>query len=326
MNERLLPGFAIGQVSDRNALTGTTVVLCEAGATPGMDARGAAPGTRETDLMRPENLVDRCHAVVLSGGSAFGLAAADGVVRWLYAKGCGWPTSAGPVPIVGAAILYDLSTGDGSRRPDAEMGFAACEAAVGEVPDRGSAGAGTGATVAKALGPDRALMGGTGFAVDELAGGVAVQAIAAVNAFGGVIDPERGELVAGPRGKGAGEMRDPIEVMRNGEALEAVKLIGQSTTLGVLMTNAELSKQQATRLAVMAQAGIARAVFPSYTMSDGDIVFVLASNQHPLQPGELSSLGAVAADAMSRAVVDGVRRAKGTGDIPSAAEWAAAHL
>lgn len=319
MTVDLIEGFKVGHCTDLEAATGVTVVLCEEGATPGVDLRGAAPGTRETELMRPENMVDRVHAVVLAGGSAFGLAAANGVVRWLEEKDIGWPTSTGVVPIVGSAILYDLGVGDAKRRPDAAMGYQACSDATTALKGTGTVGAATGATVAKALGMERCLKGGLGFAEQSLPGGLRVQAVCAANGVGSIVDPASAELVAGPRDE-KGRMLAPLDAYLSGAALEALGLVGEATTLAVVMTNAQLNKQEATRLAMMAQAGIARAVVPAYTLGDGDTVFVLATGEQPVRPGELTSLGAVAADCVSRAIVAGVKAATGLAGIPAAAE------
>ena len=321
MSGKLIDGFKIGHLTDGAGATGVTVVLCEKGATPGVDVRGAAPGTRETDLMRPENLVDRVHGIVLAGGSAFGLAAADGVVHWLEERGHGWPTSTGVVPIVASAILYDLGVGDGKARPDAAMGHQACNNATSATPQTGSVGAATGATVAKALGMERCFKGGLGFAEQELASGIRVQVVVAVNAVGSIVDPASGTVIAGPRDE-EGTMLAPLDAYRSGDTLKAQGLVGEATTLAVVMTSGELSKQEATRVAIMAQAGISRAVVPAYTLGDGDTVFVMASGEKALQAGELSSLGAIAAAATADAIVSGVRSAQPVAGIPAAAEHA----
>ncbi|MEX2237765.1 MAG: P1 family peptidase [Dehalococcoidia bacterium] len=318
---QLLPGFLVGHASDEVGATGVTAILCPEGAVPGVDVRGAAPGTRETDLIRPENLVDRVHGLVFAGGSAFGLAAADGAVRWLAEQDIGWPTLGGKVPIVVSAILYDLNIGEPGRRPDAEMGYAACSGAESAIPVRGSVGAGTGATIAKTLGMEKALKGGLGFAEDGLASGLRVQAFAAVNASGAICDSRIGELVGGPRGGAPGEMLDPIDLLRSGEALAAMGQVGENTTLAAVLTNAVLSKQEATRLAMMAQAGMARAINPVYALSDGDVVFTLAHGDQGLALGELTSLGAIAAAAVERAILDAVRSATSLAGVPSVTEW-----
>jgi L-aminopeptidase/D-esterase-like protein len=317
MSKGLIAGFKVGHETDLQAATGVTAILCEEGATPGVDVRGAAPGTRETDLLRPENMVDRVHGIVFAGGSAFGLAAADGAVRWLAEQGKGWPTSAGVVPIVASAILYDLGVGEGKRRPDAAMGYTAYQQAAKALPATGSVGAATGATVAKALGMERCFKGGLGFAEQALASGLRVQSVAAANAIGSIVDPASGTLIAGPRDE-SGRMLTPLDAYSSGATLRAQSLVGESTTLVAVLTNAALSKQEATRLAMMAGAGIARVVVPAYTLGDGDVVFVMASGGQALEPGELSSLGAVAAHAVAEAIVTGVRDATEVAGIPAA--------
>lgn len=315
-----MKGFRIGHWTDEEAATGCTVVLCEEGAVPGVDVRGAAPGTRETDLLRPENTVDRLFAVVLAGGSAFGLRAAEGAVRYLEERGIGWPTPAGVVPIVAAAILYDLHVGRADRRPDAEAGYSACLEAREGPPAEGSVGAGTGATVAKLLGLERACKGGLGFAVEGTRRGLAVEAVVAVNAVGSVIDPLDGRVVAAPR-LPSGEVADVMDLFREGWALPASGTAASGTTIGLVLTNARLSKQEATRVAIMAQDGVSRAVCPAHTTADGDVIFVMAWGARRLRPGELSVVGALAARAVERAIVRGVEAAVGLGGIPSAREW-----
>jgi L-aminopeptidase/D-esterase-like protein len=321
---RLIDGFKVGHATDLDAATGVTVVLCENGATPGVDLRGAAPGTRETELMRPENLVDKVHAIVLSGGSALGLGAADGAVRWLRERDVGWPTTGGKVPIVASAIIYDLAIGLSDRPPSAEMAYQACVQASAGFPQTGSVGAGTGATVGKVVGADHCLKSGVGFGDDALESGITVQAVAVVNASGSVVDPASGATLAGPRGDEPGQFLDSRDLLRRGEQLKAYRqVIGESTTLGIVMTNAGLRKQDATRVAMMAQAGLARTIVPAWAMSDGDIVFVLAHGDKELQVGELTALGAIAAAAMENAILGAVKAAKSLGGVPSASEWLA---
>ncbi|MPZ22932.1 MAG: peptidase S58 family protein [Dehalococcoidia bacterium] len=319
----LIEGFRIGQVSDLEAGTGVTVLLCEEGAVPGVDVRGGAPGTRETDLLRPEGTVDRAHAIVLAGGSAFGLAAADGVVRWLEERGIGWPTVAAKVPIVASAILYDLNLGRPDVRPDAAMAYRACDLATNKRPASGVAGAGTGATLAKLLGPERALKGGLGFAEDRLDSGIVVQAVMAVNAIGSVVDPASGEVVAAPRGERPGSFEDSLDLLRRGAVLKASKTIAANTVIGIVMTNAALTKQEATRVAIMAQNGISRTVIPAQTTGDGDTVFVMAHGDIEVEQGALSAVGAIAAAAVEAAVLDAARSATGLHGLPSASEWRA---
>jgi L-aminopeptidase/D-esterase-like protein len=318
----LIEGFKIGHASDFDAVTGLTVVICEEGATPGIDLRGAAPGTRETELMRPENLVDRVHAIVLSGGSALGLGAADGAVRWLREREVGWPTTGGKVPIVASAIIYDLAIGLNDRPPNTEMAYQACSNASSAWPQTGTVGVGTGATVGKVVGADRCLKSGLGFAADRLESGITVQALVAVNASGSVVDPANGATIGGPRGDEPGQFLDSRDLLRRGEQLKAYRqVIGESTTLGVVMTDVALRKQDATRVAMMAQAGQARTIVPAWAMSDGDIVFVLAHGEQELQIGELTALGAIAAAAIEKAILGAVRAAESLGGVPAARDW-----
>jgi L-aminopeptidase/D-esterase-like protein len=315
-----IEGVSVGHWTDGEAATGCTVVLCPDGATASVDVRGGAPATRETDLLRPGNLVDQVHAVVLSGGSAFGLDSATGVVRWLEEREHGFPVRVGVVPIVPAAALIDLGIGRADVRPNAEAGYAACEAAGAEVAE-GSVGAGTGATVAKALGPERMLKGGLGAASEKLASGVTVSAIAAVNAFGDVIDPESGVVVAAPRAEERG-FASTVEILREYSPLSPFE---ENSTLGVVMTDAALSKEDCLRLATMAHTGLARTVRPVHTPVDGDVIFALATGrndgQAPDGQADLLQLGVMAALAVERAVLRAVRLAKGLAGVPAASEW-----
>lgn len=290
-------GLRVGHDTDRAAGTGCTVVLYEAGAVGGVDVRGAAPGTRETDLLRPENLVAEVHAVLLAGGSAFGLDAATGVMRYLAERDRGFLTGHGRVPIVPAAVLYDLGLGRPDVRPDADSGYRACLAASDGLPIEGSVGAGTGATVGKAGGPETAMKGGLGTAAVRLGNGVTVGALVAVNAFGDVIDPEQVALLAGARN--AGGWLDSVELVRQG--LPPGGFAGASTTLAVVATDAALDKARAQRVAQMAHDGFARTIRPAHTMFDGDVVFVLATGQ--AGESETTALGVAAELAVARAIV-----------------------
>jgi L-aminopeptidase/D-esterase-like protein len=319
-------GVSVGHWSDLDGATGCTVVLCPNGAAAGVDVRGGAPGTRNTDLLRQGNIVPQLHAVLLTGGSEFGQAAATGVVRWLEEKGYGFPVTTGVVPVVAAAVIFDLPIGRADVRPDADAGYAACVAATdGEVAE-GSVGAGTGATVAKAMLMERALKGGLGTASERTDSGVVVGAIVAVNCWGEVLDPETGQVIAGPRGDRPGSFESTIEAMRRSTApsafTEAARQAGQNTTLGVVATDAQLSKDEAYRLAVMAQGGMARAIRPAHSPVDGDTVFALATGRNDTVT-DLLQLGTLAARAMERAVVRAVTEATGLAGVPSAREWAA---
>lgn len=312
-----IPGLHVGHASDYEALTGCTAVLCERGAVAGVHVCGAATGTEEIEVLSPYHVTDRIHAVVLAGGSAFGLEAASGVRRYLEQKGVGYETRAAKVPLVACAILYDLSIGKASVRPTREMGEAAAAAATAEAVAEGSVGAGTGATVGKLYGMSRAMKGGIGSATVSLEGvsaGVLVSALVAVNAFGDVVDPSSGEIVAGTRGARAGEMAGTARQIRKG--VRGGGFRKENTTLAVVATNAGLTKAEAARLAQMASAGMARAISPVFTMFDGDIVFALSSGQ---QRADLNALGVAAAEAVSQSILRAVRSARGLGGVPGLA-------
>ncbi|WP_426954682.1 P1 family peptidase [Muricoccus radiodurans] len=303
-----VPGIQVGHFTDPRRPTGCTVILTEDGATAGVDVRGAAPGTRETDLLDPSNLVSQVHAILLSGGSAFGLDAAGGVTRWLEEKGIGFPAGPARVPIVPAAILFDLSVGDHRIRPDAAAGHAACAAASTAAPEEGSVGAGAGATVGKLYGLSRAMKGGIGTAAVKV-GGITVGAIIAVNAVGDVIDPATGQVVAGARDpEGRRPMGTTAAILR-GELPPSMQA-GMATTIGAIATDATLTKAQCRRLAGAAHDGLARAIDPIHTMSDGDTVFALATGKSGL-PGNMAALGAIVPHVVAAAVLRAVRAARG---------------
>ena len=266
-------GIRVGHYTDREAATGCTVLLCKSGAVGGVDVRGSAPGTRETDLLRPTVLVREVHAVLLSGGSAFGLDAASGVVRFLEEAGVGLEFGGAKVPIVPAAILFDLGVITDRIRPGADQGYIACQNASSGPVAEGSVGAGTGATVGKLLGMDRAVKGGVGTASVDLGDGLMLGAIVAVNALGGVYDPDTGRLVAGPRGEDGATMQDAVELMTSPRFKGGGHAPPANTTIGAVATNARLSKEQANKLAAVAHDGLAMAVRPAHTMSDGDTLF-----------------------------------------------------
>jgi len=312
-----IPGLRVGHWTNRRAATGCTVVLCEGGAVAAVDVRGGAPGTRETDLLRPGNLVERIHAVLLSGGSAFGLDAAAGVMRYLEEQGVGFPTPGGLVPIVVGAVLYDLSIGRSDVRPDAAAGYAACRAAKGGRVSQGSVGAGSGATVGKALGMERAVKGGIGTASERTAGDITVGALVAVNCLGEVVDPDSSRIVAGPRDEKGGFL-STLDILR-GRPPSGRSGGFTNSTIGVVATNARLSREQAYRLAVMAHDGLARTVRPAHTLVDGDVFFSLATGATEA-PVDLITLGALAARAVERAIVRAVTEARGLAGVPSLAE------
>jgi L-aminopeptidase/D-esterase-like protein len=313
-------GLRVGHFTDRRRPTGCTVVVAEAGAVCGVDVRGGAPGTRETDLLDPVDTVQQVHAVVLSGGSAFGLEAASGVVRYLEEKGIGFPVGVGKVPIVPAAILFDLSIGDWKIRPDASAGYEAAGVASAGPVAEGSVGAGAGATVGKLLGPASAMKGGLGTASIRLPDGVVVAALVAVNALGDVVDPATGRVLAGVRSPDGKGLRGGVDALLAG-ARPGRPLSGQNSSIGVVATNVALTKTEATKVAQMAHDGLARAIRPVHTPWDGDTIFGLSTGAHPLdQPTML--VGILAAEAMARAVIRAVLTATGLPGFPSASDLA----
>lgn len=309
-----VPGIAVGHATDARHLTGCTVVLCEAGAVAGALVLGGAPGTRETDLLRPEAVVDRVHAIVLTGGSAFGLAAADGVVRVLESRGVGFETGAARVPIVPAAVLFDLGLGDAAVRPDAAMGEAACRAARRGPVGEGNVGAGAGATVGKLLGARSRMKAGVGTWSASLPGGATVGALVVTNAFGDVVDPRTGDILAGARDPETGAFLGTASRLAAGIATAGRPF--EHTTLGVVATDAALGKADAVRLAVAAHTGLARTVSPSHTSVDGDAVFVLGTGA--VRTERLMLEAAVAA-VVAEAVVRSVRLARSAGGAPGLA-------
>lgn len=314
-------GIEVGHAQDDQALTGCTVILCRKGAVAGVDVRGGAPGTRETDLLQPVNLVQKVHAVMLAGGSAFGLDAASGAMRFLEQHRIGFQTGSGRVPIVPAAILFDLNVGRRDVRPDAAMGYRACEAAGAKAPAQGNVGAGTGASVGKILGQGQAMKAGLGTAAIDLGRGLVVGALAVVNAFGDVVDPATSRVVAGVRSKKLGPVRlgapgqlgNTLALMRSMLGRAVLSFATRANTvLGVVAVNASLTKTEATKVAQMAQDGIARAIRPAHTMLDGDVVFVLATGG---RRADVSTIGAFAAEALALAIVRGARLAASAGGL-----------
>ncbi len=313
-------GLRVGHWTDRRAATGCTVVLCPPNTVGGVDVRGAAPGTRETDLLRPENLVQEVHAVVLAGGSAYGLEAASGVMRHLAAKGVGFRLGDAVVPIVPSAILFDLGVGRAAW-PDADAGARAARTARTGAVAQGSVGAGTGATVAKMGGRERVLKGGIGTASERLDTGVVVGALVAVNAVGAIRNASGRGWLAAPRGDTPGTSLDPAALLRAGR--RETPPTGSNTTIAVVATSARLTKAQANRLATVAHDGLARAIWPVHTRSDGDTVFALATGAHDVGDDEITPIEAFAVVAMERAVRHAIEAASGLADVPSAAEWRA---
>lgn len=313
-----VPGVLAGHAQDDEALTGCTVILTPEGAVGAVDVRGGAPGTRETDLLSPVATVATVHAVALCGGSAFGLAAATGVVQWLAERGIGFPTGVRNVPIVPAAVIFDLAIGSADRFADAAMGYAACNAA-GATVEEGCVGVGIGATVGKIRGMQYAMKSGVGSWSERLADGVTVGALAVCNAFGDVYDERGGRLLAGVRADD-GSLADTMALLRammgappSEGMMGAPPSEGQNTTLAVVATDARLTKAEATKMAQMAQDALARTIRPVHTPFDGDTVFVLATGRRA-SPG-LLPLGAVAVDVLARAIERSVTQAWSLGSV-----------
>ncbi len=316
-------GIEVGQFTDPRRPTGCTVVIARDGAVAGVDVRGAAPGTRETDLLAPTHLIDRVHAILLAGGSAWGLDAATGVVRWLEEQGVGLAVGTVRLPLVPGAVLFDLLVGDAAIRPDAAAGYRACELASTEAPAQGNAGAGAGATVGKVFGIERAMKGGIGTASVTVAG-ITVGALVACNALGDVTDPDTGRVIAGARTANGKALLDTRRALLRGEPPKGL-LAGTNTTIGVIATDAILTKAQASRLATIGHDGLARSINPVHTMSDGDTLFALATGQAGQTLG-MVVLETMAAEVTARAVVRAVRAAQGLKlgklHLPSAADLA----
>jgi L-aminopeptidase/D-esterase-like protein len=309
-------GILVGHAEDGEALTGVTVVLCPEGAVGGVDVRGGAPATRETDLLAPENMVQQVQAVALCGGSAMGLDAAGGVVRWLREWGCGFAVGPLRVPIVPAAAIFDLGVGRADRFPDAAMGYAACEAAGAAVVE-GCVGAGLGASVGKILGMGAAMKAGVGTWSELLPDGTTLGALVVLNAWGDVW-AEHGGIIAGVRAAGGG-FADAMRVLRD-PALLAAFTGASNTTIAVVATDARLDKAGARKLAQMAQDGLARTIRPIHTPFDGDTVFALATGRRPAP--HMAILGSVAADVLARAVERAALAATGMGGLPGAGDRA----
>lgn len=308
-------GIKVGHFTHSERPTGCTVILTEGGAVAGVDVRGSAPGTIETDVLNPINLVQEVHAVFLSGGSAFGLDVATGIRKYLREKNIGFKTTAARVPIVSGAILYDLHIGERSDIwPTAESGYRAAAAASGGIVAEGNVGAGAGATIGK-LGGVGPMKGGIGTASIVLPGGVVVAALVAVNAVGDVIDPATGKVVAGARSADGPGLADARTLVRSGRVWRPAP--GQHTTIGVVATNVRLTKVEAAKMAQMAHDGLARAVSPAHTHGDGDTMFALATGQHGAT-ADLSVIGALGAEVMADAIVRAALQARGIPGYPAA--------
>ena len=313
-----VPGLRVGHFTNAEAATGCTVVICAEGAVGGVDVRGSAPGTRETDLLRPGNLVQQAHAVLLSGGSAFGLDAASGVMRYLEERGIGYKMGSIVVPIVPAAILFDLGVATPGVRHGPEEGYQACLNASDGPVAQGSVGAGTGATVGKALGRERSVKGGVGSASLDLGQGVKVGALVAVNALGSVVDPETGRILAGPRSDDGAGFLDTTKLLITGQARQLVP-VPSNTTLGVVATSAALTKEQANKMASIAHDGFALAIRPTHMMGDGDVVFALATGVSK-ENVPFQRILAATVVVVAQAIVNAVLHAQGLKGIPGARE------
>lgn len=294
----------VGHAQNLEAATGCTVIICERGATVGVDVRGGAPGTRETDLLNPVNLVEKVHAVILAGGSAFGLDAASGVMQYLEERQIGFDVQVTRVPIVCGAVLFDLTIGDFRIRPDKQMGHQACRNATNLECAEGNVGAGTGATVGKILGMTRAMKSGLGCYAVQI-GTLKIGAMVAVNCLGDVIDPDSGDQLAGLLSEDLSGLASTEEVMIQSYA-QKKNLFAGNTTIGIIATNAVLTKSQATKLASMAQNGYARTMRPAHSMFDGDTIFTMATGY---VEADLSVLGLLAARVMEKAVISAVKKA-----------------
>lgn len=308
-----VPGLKVGHHTLTSRPTGCTVVICEKGAVAGVDVRGSAPGTRETDLLSPINTVQQVQAILLSGGSAYGLAAANGVVRWLEEHNLGYKIGKGVVPIVPAAILMDLGVGDFKIRPEDEHGYKACVAATSGPVAEGNVGAGAGATIGKMFGSKFAMKSGLGTASVKVGDtGIVVGAIVAVNAVGDVINPHSGDVLAGARNEDGKGFRDSMA-----EILKGYRVVienGANTTIGIVATNAPFTKTQMTKIAQMSHDGYARAINPVHTMGDGDTIFAMSTGTTNVR-ADVSAIGAIAATVMSRAIVRAVMQATSLPDL-----------
>ncbi len=306
-------GILVGHQTDLENGTGCTVVLCPPdGAIGGVEVRGPAPGTRETDLLRPGHLVERVNAILLAGGSAFGLDAASGVMRFLEEKGIGFDAGVARVPIVSGAVIFDLTLGNSRGRPDAEMGYRACLSAGGGAIEEGSVGAGTGAAVGHLLGPAFMTKGGVGTASERIGNGVIVGALVVVNALGDVVNPLTGHILAGTRRPGGRGWLDSAQAIKGDHPYH--EALATHTTIGVIATNANLTKEETNLIAMMAHDGIARAIRPAHVLYDGDTLFALSAGQ---VKGDVSAIGHSAAEVVARSIVRAVETATSLLGVPS---------
>ena len=321
-----IPGITVGHYSDPENLTGCTVIrFTPGGATAAVDVRGSAPGTRETDLLDPVNLVDKVHAIVLSGGSAYGLDSASGVMARLEDEKVGFPAGNGViVPIVPAAVLFDLDIGNPAIRPSAEWGYRACQIADDSPVETGNVGAGSGATVGKLLGRDRAMKSGLGSSFLRLPDGGMVGALVAVNALGDVVDPTSGQILAGIRGDDPGSFRTSLRVVLDQEVDNVFP--GTNTTIGLVATDIPLTKDKLKKVAAMAHDGMARAINPSHTMYDGDTIFAISIPPRDgatasASPDRVNLVGTAAAEVMAQAIVCAVKQAISVVGYPATSDW-----
>jgi len=309
-------GVKVGHFTDPRKPTGCTALIFEKGATAGVDVRGSAPGTRETDLLNPTNTVQQIHAIVLAGGSAFGLDAASGVVRYLDERGIGFRVGPSVVPIVPAAILFDLEIGDPKIRPNAESGYQAAKAAAPGAVAEGNVGAGAGAAVGKMFGMKAAMKSGLGTASIKVGNtGIVVGAIVAVNAVGDIVNPKTGKIIAGARKPDGSGFLDSMAQVREGRGV-VLPRAGANTTIGVIATNVAFDKAQMTKIAQMAHDGLARTIYPVHTPSDGDTIFAVATGASSVR-ADHGAIGALAADVLATAVLRAVMNARGLPGLPS---------
>ena len=317
-----VPGIEVGHAQNMNALTGVSVLLCRKGAVGGVDQRGGAPGTKETDLLNPVNMIEKIHAICLCGGSAFGLDAASGVMKYLEERKIGYNVGVTFVPIVPAAVIFDLSLGDPMVRPDAAMGYEAATNASVDETRMGNIGVGTGASIGKLFGNQGAMKGGVGTASMDIGGGIIVGALVAVNAFGDVIDPSSGNILAGTRSVGVGPVHlgsdgyyaDTLATLKTFPGRFIANLATRSNTvIGVVATNAKFDKAGITKIAQMAHDGLARAIRPSHTMLDGDTIFAVSTGS---KSADISTVGAFAAEVFQAACVNAVMNAESAGGLP----------
>ncbi len=308
-----IDGIKVGHAANLEGFTGCTVILCEDGATGGIDVRGSAAGTRQTNSLESQHFVEEVHAVLLSGGSAFGLDAGGGVLKYLEERGKGFPTSAAKVPIVPTAIIYDLSFGNHKIRPDKEMGYMACKGAISGEIEEGSIGVGTGAVIGKAFGMELAMKGGFGTASRRLPSGLVVGAAVVVNAFGDVVNNDNNEIIAGARDSEEGHILvNSFEQIKKG--VTSKEEFFQDTTLGVVATNALLTKTEAIKISQMAHTGFAKTIFPIHLTSDGDLVITLSTRK---LKAEINIVGLLAEEAIIEAVKQAIMAADGFGIMPA---------